>query len=75
MPDHSDKFRQLASDWIAIARNTTDPGSRVFLLTMAQKWYDLADGPTINFESLAREFNDRQTSDMPMMQQQQIQQT
>ena len=74
MPDHSDKFRKLASDWIAIARNTTDPGSRVFLLTMAQKWYDLADDPTINVESLARAFNDQQTSDMPMMQQQ-IQQT
>lgn len=58
MPDHSDKFRKLASDWTAIARNTTDPGTRAFLLTMAQKWYDLAKGPTINFDSLAREVND-----------------
>jgi hypothetical protein len=53
MPDQSDKFRKLASDCIAIAGTTPDPGARVFLLTMAQRWYELANGPAVNFDAFA----------------------
>ena len=69
VPDQIARFRKLASDCAAIARTTTDPATRVFLLTMAQRWYDLGNGPAVNF-------NDRQMSDHPrpiMQQQQQIQ--
>jgi hypothetical protein len=73
MPDRSDQFRKAAADCIAVARATTDPAIRLRLLTMAQRWYDLANGPAINFDAIVREFNDRQMSDhpKPAMQQQQ----
>lgn len=73
MPDRSDEFRKAAADCLAVARTTDDPVTRVSLLTMAQRWYDLANGPTINFDAILREFNERQMSDTsePVMQQQQ----
>jgi hypothetical protein len=71
MPDRSDKFRKLATDCVAIARDVTDPGARATLLTMAQTWYDMANGPAINFDSHVREFNDHQMSYRPAVQQQQ----
>lgn len=42
MPDRSDKFRKLATDCVAIARDVTDPAARATLLTMAQTWNDMA---------------------------------
>jgi hypothetical protein len=74
MPDRSDKFRKLARDCVAVARGVTDPGSRAMLLTMAQKWFDLANGPAINFDVVQREFNNRQMSGKPPVMQQQQQQ-
>ena len=71
MPDRSDKYRKLAKDCVAMARGVTDPGARALLLTMAQRWHNLANGDALNFDSLSREFNDRQMSDMPVVQQQQ----
>jgi hypothetical protein len=40
---------------------------------MAQKWFDLANGPTTNLDAALREFNASQMSDArpPAMQQQQ----
>jgi len=73
MPDRSDEFRSLAAECVAIARTTSDPVARVTLLTMAQKWFDLANGPTTNLDAALREFNTSQMSDAPTptMQQQQ----
>jgi hypothetical protein len=73
MPDRSDEFRSLAAECVAIARTTTDPAARVTLLTMAQKWFDLANGPTTSLDGALREFNASQMRDVrtPAMQQQQ----
>lgn len=74
MADRSDEFRRAAANCVAVARTTDDPATRVSLLIMAQRWYDLANGPAINFDAMVREFNDRQMSDTtsrPVMQQQQ----
>lgn len=73
MPDRSDEFRKMATDCIAIARTMTDPGNRAILLTMAQKWFDLANGPATNLDAALREFNTRQMTEAlkPAMQQQQ----
>ena len=62
MPDRADKFRKAAADCLAIARTTTDPTIRITLLTMAQNWFNLANGTTVagkNFKSILRD-NDRQ---------------
>jgi hypothetical protein len=72
MPDRSDEFRKLATDCVAIARTMTDPGNRALLLAMAQKWFDLANGPATNIDAALRVFNEGQMSDTkPAMQQQQ----
>jgi hypothetical protein len=73
LPDRSDEFRKLAADCLAIARTVTDPGNRAILLTMAQKWFDLANGPATNLDVALREFNTAQMRDAlrPAMQQQQ----
>lgn len=73
MPDRSDEFRNMAAECLAIARITSDPVARVTLLTMAQKWFDLANGPATNLDAALREFNASQMSDArtPTMQQQQ----
>lgn len=60
----------MAANCISVARTITDPGRRVILFTIAQRWYDLANGPAINFDSLVREFNAGQMSDRPVIQQQ-----
>jgi hypothetical protein len=73
MPDRSDEFRRMAADCIAIAQTMTDPGNRAVLLTMAQKWFDLASGPATNLDAVLSEFNTSQMNDAlkPAMQQQQ----
>jgi hypothetical protein len=64
--------RPLASDCLAIARTTADPAARTVLLSMAQRWYDLANGSALN-DAITREFSDWQMSDtsQPVLQQQQ----
>jgi hypothetical protein len=69
MPDRSNEFRKLATDCVAIARDVTDPVARATLLTMAQTWYDMANGAAINPDSLVRKFNDHKISDRPAVQQ------
>ena len=73
MPDRSDEFRKLATDCVAIARMTADPGNRAILLTMAQRWFELANGPASNLDGAIRVYNEAQPSDIvkPAMQQQQ----
>jgi hypothetical protein len=73
MPDRSDEFRKAAADCVALARTTTDAMTRTSLLIMAQKWYDLANGPATDFNAIVQEFNDQQMS-KPVTQQQQVQQ-
>jgi hypothetical protein len=72
MPERSDEFRKAAADCVALARDATNPIRRANLLTMAQRWYDLANGPVTDFNAIVREFNDQQMA-RPVMQQQQIQ--
>jgi len=73
MPDRSDEFRKAAADCVGLARTATDPMMRASLLTMAQKWYDLATGPATDFNAIVQEFNDQQMAKPVMQQQQQIQ--
>jgi hypothetical protein len=60
MSDRSDEYRNAAAECIAMARNSTDPDTRLQLLTMAQKWLDLANGPQLDFDAILKAFNDRQ---------------
>jgi hypothetical protein len=73
MPDHSDGYRQAAAECLAIARSTTDPDTRFKLLTMAQRWFDMASGSHVNFDAIVRDFNDQQMAQPVAQQQQQIQ--
>ena len=59
MPDSSDGYRQAAAECVAIARTTSDPDTRVKLMTMAQRWFDMANGSQVNFDAILRGFNDQ----------------
>ena len=59
MPDPSDGYRQAAAKCVAIARSTSDPHTRVKLMMMAQRWFDMANGSQVNFEAILRGFNDQ----------------
>ena len=56
-PDRSDEFRKAAADCLALLRVTTDPKTRVSLLVMAQRWFDLAN------RSPSASAHDRQSTD------------
>jgi hypothetical protein len=73
MPDRSDEFRRAASDCLYLARTTSDPGTRSALLTMAQRWFELADGPAgqAALDTAVEAFNDGQMKPEPVLQQQQ----
>ena len=75
MPDRSDDFRKAALDCLRLAHTTTDHGTRAALLLMAQKWFDLANGPPgqDTFDTALRAFNEEQMRARPVQQQQQIQ--
>jgi hypothetical protein len=63
MPDHAEQL-QRAAECLALAQKTDDPGTRITLLTMAQKWLDLANGalPHLNFNAVMQDINDREMS-------------
>jgi hypothetical protein len=73
MPDRSDEFRVAASECLRLARLTSDGSTRASLLVMAQKWFDLANGPPGQdaLDVAVRALNERQMSPKPAMQQQQ----
>jgi hypothetical protein len=73
MSDGSDEFRQAASECLRLARTTSDQSTRASLLIMAQKWFDLANGPASRglFDAAVRVFNEGQMSPRPATQQQQ----
>ena len=69
MPDRADEFRKLAEDCIVLARAVSDPAARASLLTMAQRWYELAREPAVDLNALLQEFNERQMTEPPAEQQ------
>jgi hypothetical protein len=80
MPDRSDRFRRAALECLQLARRASDENARTSLLMMAQRWFDLANGPTTQggLDFAVREFNEgqmvpKQTTQTAQQQQQQIQ--
>jgi hypothetical protein len=77
MSDESEEFRRRAADCLALARATSDPYTRLSLLTMAQRLHTMANGSAVEFDSILRNFNDEQLmrprDGKPVMQQQQQQ--
>jgi hypothetical protein len=60
------------------AKNTTDPRTRAALIDMAQRLYDRANRPPIDFDAIVQGFNDQNmtgsgSSEPVIQQQQQIQ--
>jgi len=75
MADRSDELRRRAADCLALGRATSDPHARLSLLTIAQRLYTMANGSAVEFDSILRNFNDKQmmrpSDGKPVMQQQQ----
>jgi hypothetical protein len=75
MSDESEEFRRRAADCLALARATSDPYTRLSLLTMAQRLHTMAHGSAAEFDAILRNFNDdqlmRPRDGKPVMQQQQ----
>jgi hypothetical protein len=71
--DRSDEFRKAAANCVALARTTSDPIARSNLLTMAQRWYEMATGFPADFNAVVQESDDQQMSKPAMQQRQQIQ--
>jgi hypothetical protein len=72
MPDNSDAFRKAASECLYLARTTSDLGTRAALLTMAQRWFDLANGSSqATLDAALRSFNEERMAPKPVIQQQQ----
>jgi hypothetical protein len=73
MPDRSDEFRRAARECLQRARAATDEGTRLSLLIMAQRWFDLANGPPSQgvLDTAVRVFNEQQMTPNPVTQQQQ----
>ena len=60
MADRTDELRRTAAQCLALSRSTIDPQTRVALLVMAQKLYDMASDHPGDFEAVLQEFNDQQ---------------
>jgi hypothetical protein len=73
MSDRSDKYRKSALKCLQRARTASDEGTRMSLLIMAQRWFDLASGlPSQGaLETAVRAFNEREMAREPVTQQQQ----
>jgi hypothetical protein len=73
MPDRSDRFRRAALECLQLARRASDENARTSLLMMAQRWFDLASGPTTQggLDFAVREFNEGQMVPKQTAQQQQ----
>ena len=73
MTDRADEFRKHAESCLALARAVTNPAERAALLTMAQRWYDLAKEPAPDLNTVLEGFNEQQLT-RPVAQQPQQQQ-
>jgi len=73
MTDRFDEFRKAAADCLKLARATSDANTRVSLLAMAQKWFDLSEGSRsqAGLDAALRVFNEGQMRSQPVTQQQQ----
>jgi hypothetical protein len=75
MPDRPEEFRRTAAECLTLAHATTDPRTRAALIDMAQRLYDRASRPPIDFDAIVRDFNDQKMSGAgaaePVIQQQQ----
>ena len=75
LSDQSEEFRRRPADCLALARATSDPYTRLSLLTVAQRLHTMANGSAWEFDSILRNFNDEQlmhrSDGKPVMQQQQ----
>jgi hypothetical protein len=73
MADRSDDYRASASECLRLARMTTDENARTSLLVMAQKWFELANGPPSQdtLDVAVQAFNEWQMSPQSVAQQQQ----
>jgi hypothetical protein len=73
MTDRFDEFRKAAADCLKLARATSDANTRVSLLAMAQKWFDLSKGSRsqVGLDAALRVFNEEQMHARPVTQQQQ----
>jgi hypothetical protein len=60
--DRSDQFRQKANECLSLAQKALDPGTRLSLLTMAQRWFTRANGSPSEgaLDTALRDFNDSQ---------------
>jgi hypothetical protein len=76
VPDRSDQFRRAALECLQLARRASDENARTSLLMMAQRWFDLANGPTAQggLDFAVREFNEGQMVPKQTAQQQTAQQ-
>jgi len=73
MTDRAGEFRKHAERCVALARVVTDPVARSALLLMAQRWYDLANEPVPDLNTVLEGFNEQQLT-KPVAQQQPQQQ-
>jgi hypothetical protein len=60
MTNRADECRKLAEKCMALARTAGDPAARATLLTMAQRWYELAQEAPSDLNTILQEFNDQQ---------------
>ena len=60
MTSRADECRKLAEKCMALARTAGDPAARATLLTMAQRWYELAQEAPSDLNTILQEFNDQQ---------------
>ena len=60
MTNRADECRKLAEKCMALARTAGDPAARATLLTMAQRWYELAQEAPSDLNTILQGFNDQQ---------------
>ena len=60
MTNRADECRKLAEKCMAMARTAGDPAARATLLTMAQRWYELAQEAPSDLNTILQEFNNQQ---------------
>ncbi len=60
MTNRADECRKLAEKCMALARTAGDPAARATLLTMAQRWYELAQEAPSDLNTILQGFDDQQ---------------
>jgi hypothetical protein len=60
MQHRSDQLRKAAAECITIAKTTSDAGTRVALITLAQRLCEQARSQSVDFAAIVQDFNERQ---------------